>query len=274
MSRASEPRSQGQLPTLIHYHLPGDKDDPDHPNAFPILKSPEEIKLKDVKQKFPLPGVYHFRFKYRQESSFVWIDVTNDDSRVPMFNQKVVAKVLRISWHSDKDHPGKKRPDSIIAPKASSFAAPHPSPPPTSHATANTTTIGSHAPQQADTSTGTTGGHRDERSDAGGPSRPANLGPAMSNENLIGLDMGGGGGAGAGSGGNQADMLIFDTAPASGANKASGGVPRTPSPQPSPQPKPTPGKHDDFDMFFGQPHYISTEHNPTHKHKAGGAVSA
>ena len=49
--------------SIIYYHLPSDNDDGSFPNAFPIPKNQADIKLKDIKEKFPLPGTYHFRFK-------------------------------------------------------------------------------------------------------------------------------------------------------------------------------------------------------------------
>eukprot|EP01066_Platyproteum_vivax_P006930 Platyproteum_vivax@DN2580_c0_g1_i1.p1 len=98
-------------PTLVYYIVPSDYDDMEHPNAFPIQKPQEEIKLKDIRAKFPLPGKYHFRFKLRYDNSFVWIDVTNDDSSVPIFQQRIVAKVLRLSWH-EKRGPIVGKPDS------------------------------------------------------------------------------------------------------------------------------------------------------------------
>lgn len=54
--------------------------------------------MKDVKAGFPLPGQYHFRFKMKWESGAVWMDVTNEESMVPMFEDKVIAKVLRVNW--------------------------------------------------------------------------------------------------------------------------------------------------------------------------------
>eukprot|EP00929_Paragymnodinium_shiwhaense_P016423 TRINITY_DN124753_c0_g1_i1.p1 TRINITY_DN124753_c0_g1~~TRINITY_DN124753_c0_g1_i1.p1 ORF type:complete len:193 (+),score=48.07 TRINITY_DN124753_c0_g1_i1:94-672(+) len=87
-------------PVLVLYHVPSDQDEADIPNAFPVLaKGHEGVKLQDVRAKFPLPGTYHFRFKMKWgESAGVWMDVTNEDSPVPMWNGQVIAKVTRISW--------------------------------------------------------------------------------------------------------------------------------------------------------------------------------
>lgn len=85
---------------LVYYWVPGDNDDPDHPNAFPIPgKGPRgALTLRDVRARFPLPGTYHFRFKMKWDGGGVWMDVTNEDSAVPMFDEKIYMKVLRITW--------------------------------------------------------------------------------------------------------------------------------------------------------------------------------
>merc|ERR1719258_820167 len=90
-------------PILIYYHVPGDGDEADPPNAFPVLKAGGQVKLQDIRTKFPLPGSYHFRFKMKfGETSCVWMDVTNEESQVPMYDGKVVAKVTRVSWDAAK----------------------------------------------------------------------------------------------------------------------------------------------------------------------------
>ncbi|CAK9002100.1 Hypothetical protein SCF082_LOCUS7194 [Durusdinium trenchii] len=80
------------LRMLAYYWLPGDNDDQEHPNAFEVIHGGHGVKLKDIKAAFPLPGQYHFRFKMKWESGAVWMDVTNEDSMVPMFEDKVIAK--------------------------------------------------------------------------------------------------------------------------------------------------------------------------------------
>eukprot|EP00438_Fugacium_kawagutii_P005751 Skav227239 [mRNA] locus=scaffold2789:107509:108409:- [translate_table: standard] len=66
------------------------------------------VKLKDVKATFPLPGQYHFRFKMKWESGAVWMDVTNEESMVPTFEDKVIAKVLRVNWGKKKQSNSQK----------------------------------------------------------------------------------------------------------------------------------------------------------------------
>ena len=58
-------QSQATKMSLIYYHIPTDMDESAAPNAFPLAKNRAEIKLKDIRAKFPLPGTYHFRFKLK-----------------------------------------------------------------------------------------------------------------------------------------------------------------------------------------------------------------
>ena len=92
------------MTTYVCYHLPSDKDEADHPNAFAINKQAEDVTLRDVKKAFPLPGEYHFRFKVRMESGSYWLDCTDETANVPVFGpRRIVAKVLRLSWVEKSD---------------------------------------------------------------------------------------------------------------------------------------------------------------------------
>lgn len=86
--------------SLVYYHIPEDFDDPESPNAFGIAKATDEIRLRDVKENFPLEGTYHFRFKYVYNKVPVWMDLNNEQAKVPQFQNKIVAKATRISWET------------------------------------------------------------------------------------------------------------------------------------------------------------------------------
>mmetsp|Transcript_23253 Transcript_23253/g.43712 ORF Transcript_23253/g.43712 Transcript_23253/m.43712 type:complete len:160 (-) Transcript_23253:146-625(-) len=93
-------------PILVFYHIPGDGDEAEMPNAFPVLKADGHVLLQDIRSKFPLPGTYHFRFKMRwgpEPVHVAWMDVTNEAAQVPMFDGRVVAKVTRVCWDSKID---------------------------------------------------------------------------------------------------------------------------------------------------------------------------
>jgi hypothetical protein len=89
------------MATYVFYHLPSDRDDPDHPNAYQINKNVDDVTLQDVRENFPLPGKYHFRFKVRlgDSNNSYWLDVNDDSKIVPALGpRRIVAKVLRLSW--------------------------------------------------------------------------------------------------------------------------------------------------------------------------------
>jgi hypothetical protein len=109
------------MSTLVCYHLPCDKDDSEHPNAYPIRKSAEDITLRDVKETFPLPGEYHFRFKVKVDSGSYWMDITDESEFVPIFAQRrIVAKVLRINWANQKKAGSRHSTSEIPKPEISS----------------------------------------------------------------------------------------------------------------------------------------------------------
>eukprot|EP01070_Trichotokara_eunicae_P009193 Trichotokara_eunicae@DN6011_c0_g1_i2.p2 len=89
----------------VLYHIPGDHDDISEPNFFPLkMKNGEQPRLKDVRGRFPLPGVYHFRAKSKAEGCGpVWLDLQSDDTVVPSTQRKVITiKVLRLDWEPQR----------------------------------------------------------------------------------------------------------------------------------------------------------------------------
>jgi hypothetical protein len=86
------------MSSVIYYYIPEDKEEPDKLNAFVISKDIETIRINDVKDSFPLPGEYYFRFKFKFQNKNVWIDFNNADAILPRFEGKIIMKVTRISW--------------------------------------------------------------------------------------------------------------------------------------------------------------------------------
>ena len=84
--------------TLLFYYVPQDKDDLDAPNAFGIAKSMQNLILADVQEKFPLAGRYYFRFKYKHNDEYVWLDLVNPNCKIPSVDGHVFIKATRISW--------------------------------------------------------------------------------------------------------------------------------------------------------------------------------
>jgi hypothetical protein len=87
------------MPARVYYYVPEDGDEEDHPNTFSIssLQQDAKVTLGHVKDAFPLPGAYHFRFKTQFKSTFVWMDVMDDAKRVPVAKDgKITCKVSRL----------------------------------------------------------------------------------------------------------------------------------------------------------------------------------
>lgn len=60
------------------------------------------MTLADIKHHFPLPGAYLFRFKARYSKQVVFMDVLKESDKLPHFDQKIVAKVTRLSFSGRK----------------------------------------------------------------------------------------------------------------------------------------------------------------------------
>ena len=71
-------------------------------------------RLRDIKESFPMPGNYHFRFKAplipgsdREKGSFaVWMDCPHDDQHVGVWRNTIFAKVTRINMEEREDGAG------------------------------------------------------------------------------------------------------------------------------------------------------------------------
>jgi hypothetical protein len=86
------------MSTIIRYFVPEDRDAEDKPNAFLIYKDQDKVRLSDIKEGFPLPGQYVFRFKTEYQKAKVWIDFDKEDEQIPLLDGKILMKVNRISW--------------------------------------------------------------------------------------------------------------------------------------------------------------------------------
>ena len=110
----------GTTLTLIYYYIPEDKDDIDMPNAFGIKKKLEDIRLNDIKIQFPIEGQYHFRFKYKHGSEYVWLDIVNTDCKLPSVEGKIIMKATRKTWEKNLNTSNimqNSNPKEIIRPK-------------------------------------------------------------------------------------------------------------------------------------------------------------
>jgi len=108
--------------SYVYYSVQGDRDDPEHPNAFVISKPYDRILVGDVRECFPLSGNFHFRFKIKYEAyGHVWLDLTDDARKVPICDGKVTLKCLPV----DSVPPSETRtiPNTRTAAAASSSEA-------------------------------------------------------------------------------------------------------------------------------------------------------
>lgn len=111
------------------YFIPEDGDQEAQPNVFLAPKPRQQgypPTLAQVKQAFPLPGRYHFRFKSslvpggdRDKGLAVWMDCTEDHQPVPAWQSQIIAKVTRIGVEEEEDDDDDedfRRPQETAAP--------------------------------------------------------------------------------------------------------------------------------------------------------------
>jgi len=99
--------------TTIRYFIPEDGDSEEHPNIFLLPKSNSGFspRLLDIKDSFPVPGNYLFRFKSPivpgadrdKNAVYVWMDCTDDDQHVGVWKNSIFAKVTRIDMNNAND---------------------------------------------------------------------------------------------------------------------------------------------------------------------------
>eukprot|EP00537_Pseudo-nitzschia_pungens_P004725 CAMPEP_0172376810 /NCGR_PEP_ID=MMETSP1060-20121228/68580_1 /TAXON_ID=37318 /ORGANISM="Pseudo-nitzschia pungens, Strain cf. cingulata" /LENGTH=248 /DNA_ID=CAMNT_0013104475 /DNA_START=626 /DNA_END=1369 /DNA_ORIENTATION=- len=131
--------------TTIRYFVPEDGDLESEPNVFLAPKSRHPNappSFGQIRDAFPLPGQYHFRFKSalvpgtdRDKNAMpVWMDVVEERQPVPIWKGGIVVKVSRISMEDDDDDDDDDdfhahHPAPAPAPRAPA-TAPVPRPPP------------------------------------------------------------------------------------------------------------------------------------------------
>ncbi|CBK24370.2 uncharacterized protein [Blastocystis hominis] len=100
--------------TSVLYYIPEDGDEADHPNVMTLDKNASQVTLKDIREAFPIPGTYYFRFKRTFKNSWIWFDVTEDSEVVPKFDGLIFVKATRLpaSAAPKKSKPSVKKPAS------------------------------------------------------------------------------------------------------------------------------------------------------------------
>ena len=67
----------------VQYFILEDGDDMNHPNVFDINDSflvHNGVQVGTIKEYFPLPGKYHFRFLKKIGPTQVWMDIKDDNT--------------------------------------------------------------------------------------------------------------------------------------------------------------------------------------------------
>lgn len=128
--------------TTIRYFVPEDGDIESEPNVFLAPKSRHPNSpptFGQIRDAFPLPGQYHFRFKSalvpgtdREKHALpVWMDVVEERQPVPIWKGGIVVKVSRVSMEEDDDDDDDDFHGHHQAAPVATHAPPAPAPAPT-----------------------------------------------------------------------------------------------------------------------------------------------
>ena len=83
--------------TTVLYWIPGDGDEEDEPNFFFLNMDPKSVTVRDIVDNFPLGDGFHFRFKCKYSSTFIWRDPpANLGVAPPRCDGGIVLKVTRL----------------------------------------------------------------------------------------------------------------------------------------------------------------------------------
>ena len=77
------------MTTFVYYFIPEDNENESKMNIFIIYKNYKDVKIQDIKDNFPLPGEYIFRFKFEFMEKNVWIDFNNPSGALPSMMVKL-----------------------------------------------------------------------------------------------------------------------------------------------------------------------------------------
>ena len=80
----------------VKYIVPEDGDNVEHPNVFRMRVQGEILTLHSLRQQFPVPGQYQFRFLSSFGGMNVWRDLTDDNDCVPAQNGTIFIKANRL----------------------------------------------------------------------------------------------------------------------------------------------------------------------------------
>lgn len=86
----------------MYYFVPEDAESGKQFNVYLVRRPANTITLSQVREDFPLPGDYHFRFEYQYQSTNfkIWLDLPSEESLVPLSDNEIRIKATRLSWAS------------------------------------------------------------------------------------------------------------------------------------------------------------------------------
>ena len=90
--------------TMVFYFIPQDSENIQDLNAFGIQKDIGQITQGDIRNLFPLPGIYHFRFRNYIDGKIAWMDLNADECKALVWQGKIIMKVTRVGWGCDIDN--------------------------------------------------------------------------------------------------------------------------------------------------------------------------
>lgn len=85
----------------MFYYIPEDEETPKQLNCFLIHKHTDKVTLEDIRKYFPVPGQYFFRFQFVHQKNIVWLDVTNENCKLPRIDGVITIKATRLSWSGE-----------------------------------------------------------------------------------------------------------------------------------------------------------------------------
>ena len=88
----------------VKYYIPEDGDEFEHPNLFSLRKD-KGVTLRDLRESFPVPGVYHFRILRSIGQTKVWMDAMDETEEIPVHDKCIFSKVSRIRYPDEASCP-------------------------------------------------------------------------------------------------------------------------------------------------------------------------
>ncbi len=92
-----------RMTTIVKYFIceTDEYEEPQHPNCFRTNKPPDQILLKDIKERFAdWKGGFQFYFKTTLdgEENYVWENIADDQQMAPKYKGQILFKAVRTGF--------------------------------------------------------------------------------------------------------------------------------------------------------------------------------